>query len=183
MTNYFKYHFITIKRRIAFNYTKWVYSFIGSFVSISAIFIFHHWLGSLTHGDTVMLIGSFGASAIIIFGTPNSPYALPRHAIGGHIISALIGVLLYKYLLNTENLWICCALAVALSLFIMQLTHTTHPPGGATALIAVIGTSKVHSLGFWFLLSPIFSGILILLGTSTALKLIVKYYKLIIYKS
>jgi CBS domain-containing membrane protein len=45
----------------------------------------------------------------------------------------------------------------------MQVTKTLHPPGGATALIAVIGSEKIKALGFLYVLSPVFSGSLILL--------------------
>lgn len=38
-----------------------------------------------------------------------------------------------------------------------------HPPGGATALIANIGSQKIKNLGFPYILSPVFSGVLILL--------------------
>ncbi len=36
----------------------------------------------------------------------------------------------------------------------MRLTKTLHPPGGATALIAVIGSDRVHDLGFLYALVP-----------------------------
>ena len=45
----------------------------------------------------------------------------------------------------------------------MHLTKTTHPPGGATALIAVIGSERVHQLGFLYVLSPVALGALIML--------------------
>ncbi len=45
----------------------------------------------------------------------------------------------------------------------MHATQTLHPPGGATALIAVIGSDKIHALGFWYVLVPVGLGVLIML--------------------
>ena len=48
----------------------------------------------------------------------------------------------------------------------MQITKTLHPPGGATALIAIIGSDKIKALGYMYLLSPVFIGVMILLLTA-----------------
>jgi CBS-domain-containing membrane protein len=178
MQKIFKYHTLVIKRKIVFNYSKWIFSFIGSFASISIIFTFHRWIGNYTHQDTVMLIGSLGASAVIMFGTPHSLFALPRNLIGGHIISAIIGVTLYKMMNCPECIWVSSALAVSLSLVIMQISRTIHPPAGATALIAIIGTNKIHSLGYTYIISPVFSGALILLGVHLLMKYILVNFKI-----
>jgi CBS-domain-containing membrane protein len=53
--------------------------------------------------------------------------------------------------------------AVATAIAIMHLTKTLHPPGGATALIAVIGGDSVHSLGYMYALVPAGLGAVILL--------------------
>ncbi|HEY5825604.1 MAG TPA: HPP family protein, partial [Cyclobacteriaceae bacterium] len=87
--------------------------------------------------------------------------AQPRNLIGGHVISALVGVTI-TYLLP-DIIWITAPLAVAQSIVLMQVTKTLHPPGGATALLAVIGSAKIKSLGFWYVFSPILTGCLILL--------------------
>lgn len=107
------------------------------------------------------MIGSFGASAVLVFGSTNSPLAQPRNLVGGHFICALIGVT--TNLLLSDQLWLASALAVSVSIVIMQITKTMHPPGGATALIANIGSAKVKSIGYYYVLSPVLSGVLILL--------------------
>ncbi len=56
-----------------------------------------------------------------------------------------------------------CATAVSLAIIAMHFTHTLHPPGGATALIAIIGGSKVHALGFLYVLCPVLAGVPIML--------------------
>ncbi|HRF81469.1 MAG TPA: HPP family protein, partial [Flavobacteriales bacterium] len=90
--------------------------------------------------------------------------AQPRNLVGGHLISALLGVTIARYL--PDVLWLQAPLAVSLSIVAMQITRTLHPPGGATALIAVIGSPAVKELGYAFVLSPVLSGCLILLVTA-----------------
>jgi CBS domain-containing membrane protein len=139
-----------------------IITFIGAFVGIALIgFINSKYLVA---NENLFLIGSFGASSVLIYGVINSPLAQPRNLIGGHVISALIGVICHK-IFPTE-LWLGGALAVALSIVAMQITKTLHPPGGATALIANMGTPKIESLGFLYVLSPVLTGVLILLAVA-----------------
>lgn len=111
--------------------------------------------------DLTLIIGSFGASAVLVYGAIKSPLAQPRNLIGGHIISGLVGVACYQLFGGT--LWIASALAVSLAIVAMLATKTVHPPGGATALIAVIGGEKIHDLGFLYAFVPAGAGACILL--------------------
>ncbi len=111
--------------------------------------------------DLTLLIGSFGASAVLVYGAIKSPLAQPRNLIGGHILSGLIGVLCYNLLGHT--IWLAAAVAVSLAIALMLATKTLHPPGGATALIAVTGGAKIHSLGYLYAFLPAGAGALILL--------------------
>ncbi len=135
------------------------WAFLGSFVGIGLISFFHQNVGAVN--DQLFLIGSFGASSVLVYGVIHSPLAQPRNLIGGHLISAIIGVTVHK--LVPDILWIAAPLAVSLSIVMMQVTLTLHPPGGATALIAVIGSEKVKALGYLYVLSPVLTGSLILL--------------------
>ena len=67
------------------------------------------------------------------------------------------------YQLFGGTLWVAAAMAVSLAIVIMLATKTLHPPGGATALIAVIGGAKIHSLGFLYAVLPAGAGALVLL--------------------
>ncbi|MBL7719617.1 MAG: HPP family protein [Flavipsychrobacter sp.] len=135
-----------------------LWTFIGAFVGIGIIGLFH--AGSFGRVDEVFLIGSFGASAVLVFGATNSPLAQPRNLVMGHLISALIGVSIHKLL--PDSLWLSSALSVSLAIVGMQITKSLHPPGGATALIANIGSEKIKALGYTYVLSPVMSGVLIL---------------------
>ena len=136
------------------------WSWLGAFIGIYAISAIHKWLhiGAL---DSLFLVSSFGASAVLIYGAPQAEYSQPRNLVGGHIISAFIGIIIYKYV--PFDLDILSALAVSLSIVAMNYTRTLHPPGGATALVAVIGSDTIHGLGFMYVLTPIGVGVLILL--------------------
>lgn len=111
--------------------------------------------------ENIFLIGSFGASSVLVYGAIQSPMAQPRNILGGHVVSALVGVTVAQLL--PDIIWLTAPLAVASSIVCMQITRTMHPPGGATALIAVTGGTKIASLGYWYVLSPVFSGALILM--------------------
>lgn len=133
------------------------------------------WLGSVTGigilgyissayfepKDLTMIIGSFGASAVLVYAAIKSPLAQPRNLIGGHIISGLAGVFCYQ--LFAKDIWVAAALAVSVSIALMLVTKTLHPPGGATALIAVIGSEQIHNLGFLYAFVPAGLGAFILL--------------------
>lgn len=135
------------------------WSFLGSFIGLAIIGFIQS--SSFSSTDTVFIIGSFGASCVLIYGAIQSPLSQPRNFIGGHLISAIIGVSIYKYL--PHIIWLNAPLAVASSIVLMQITKTLHPPGGATALIAIIGSEKVRSLGYLYVLTPVLSGVIILL--------------------
>lgn len=91
-----------------------------------------------------LLIGSFGATAVLVYGAIRSPLGQPRNVFGGHVISALIGVLSYQ--LVGDIVWLAAGLAVSTAIAAMHMTRTLHPLDGATALIAVIGGDSVHNL-------------------------------------
>ena len=135
------------------------WSWLGAFLGIAAVALIHFKL--LAGTDLLLLIGSFGASAVLIYGAVKSPLAQPRNLLGGHVLSALIGVAGYQLLHPWP--WLACAVAVATAIACMHLTKTLHPPGGATALIAVIGGDQIHALGYLYALIPAASGALVML--------------------
>ena len=131
------------------------WSWFGSFIGIYLVAVTSR-LIPIDLMDKIFLIGSFGATAVLIYGTPQAEFSQPRNVLGGHVLSALVGVTLYKFV--PLDVALLSALAVSLSIVAMHLSCTLHPPGGATALIAIIGSSQVHSLGYLFVLLPIAIG-------------------------
>jgi CBS-domain-containing membrane protein len=96
----------------------------------------------------------------LIYSETQSPLAQPRNLFLGHLLSAFVGVTIYK--LFGENLWFSAALSVALSIVLMRAAKAQHPPGGATALIANIGGTQIHDLGYAYLWQPVFCSLVIL---------------------
>jgi len=142
--------------------TQILWSWIGAFTGIGLVSVLSHYV---LHGTgSTLIVGSFGASAVLIYAAVDSPLAQPRNLIGGHILSALVGVAACQIL--SEQLWLAAPMAVATAIAVMQLTDTLHPPGGATALIAVIGGENIQQLGYSYALLPIAAGAFIMLGVA-----------------
>lgn len=144
-------------------WSKIAWSGLGAFVGIYLVAMLNNFV-STGITDHLFLIGSFGASAVLLYGAPQAEFSQPRNLVGGHVLSALIGISLYK--LMPEPVALASALAVALSIVAMHATRTLHPPGGATALIAVTGSSNSHVLGYTFVLAPVALGALVMLAVA-----------------
>lgn len=140
---------------------KIAWSWIGSFLGIYIVSALGRFQFGLT-GSSLFLIGSFGASAVLVYGRPLTEFSQPRNLVGGHVLSATIGVSVF--FLFGENTLLAAPAAVSFAITAMQITRTLHPPGGATALIAVIGGDSVHSLGFRYVLCPVLLGALVILA-------------------
>ena len=136
------------------------WSAFGTFVAIFAIYMIGH-LHDLKLEDSLFLVGSFGATAVLLYAIPLSPFAQPRNLIVGHIMSAIVGV--SCVLAMPDNTALAAATSVAVAVAVMHLTRSLHPPGGATALIAVIGSEHIHEMGYWYVISPIGLGVAIML--------------------
>ena len=108
-----------------------------------------------------VLVASMGASAILLFAVSHSPLSQPWPLIGGNILPALIAVTCGKYV---PDLIFAAAISVALSLFVMQILRCLHPPGGALALLPLLGDASIHDLGYRFVLHPVGLNVLILLA-------------------
>lgn len=143
----------------AVNLSEIMWSWIGAFLGIATVALISYKI--LEGIGLTMIIGSFGASAVLIYGAIKSPLAQPRNLLGGHIFSAVIGVTSYQ--LFNPHIWFAAAIAVATAIAFMHATKTLHPPGGATALIAVIGGESVHKLGYLYAIIPTAVGASIML--------------------
>ncbi|QKS48933.1 HPP family protein (plasmid) [Paenibacillus cellulosilyticus] len=114
----------------------------------------------------MMLMAPFGASCVIVFALPDSPLARPRNVIGGHAISALTGLIVYHAFGN--HMW-TLAIAVALSVYLMQLTGTLHPPAGADPIVVILAGA-----GWSFLFTPVLAGAVILVGLAAVYRQLLK---------
>ncbi|MDH3514603.1 MAG: HPP family protein [Gammaproteobacteria bacterium] len=126
-----------------------VISAVGAFLGILAAAVISQSFGIKA---APLLIASMGASSVLLFAAPHSPMAQPWPFVGGHLVSALIGVTCF---LSVPEPLAAAAAAVALAIFVMHLTNCLHPPGGATALAMVIGGTEMHQLGYGAVLDPV----------------------------
>ena len=115
---------------------------------------------SLGHSAMPLMIASMGASTVLLFAAPHTPMAQPWSFVGGHMLSAAIGIACFKFI---PSPFFAAALAVALASFVMHGLHCLHPPGGATALAMVLGGPELQALGYGALLSPVGLNVLVLL--------------------
>ncbi len=133
-----------------------LWSWAGAFAGMGAIcWLSAHWLS-----DQLLILGSFGATSVLIYAAPQSPFAQPRNVLLGSMLSAGVGVACVQALGTTA---LAVALAVSLAILVMQLTHTVHPPGAAAGLIAVVGGPEVEALGWWYPLLPVGLGCAVML--------------------
>ncbi len=135
-----------------------ILTFVGIIIALGGIAFYQSFI--LSDVENIFVIGSMGATSTLIFAAYQSPLVQPRNLFGGHIISAFVGVSVYK--IFPDMIYLSAPIAGGLAIIAMKLTRTLHPPGGAIALIAVGGTEKISHLGYWYILSPVLSGALIL---------------------
>ncbi|HLS36964.1 MAG TPA: HPP family protein [Sphingobacterium bovisgrunnientis] len=152
------YKYVVYKETLV-DFKDHFWSFVGAFIGIGIIAYLQSL--QLPQLENLFLIGSFGASSVLIYGAVYSPLAQPRNLVAGHVISAIVGVTVAKVF--PDIIWLTAPTAVALSIVAMQVARCLHPPGGATALIAVSGGTKIAEMGYMYVLSPVLSGALILL--------------------
>jgi hypothetical protein len=144
---------------------------VGGFVGIFGILAASH----ATLGDldaSLLIVGSMGASAVLVFGVPHGPLSQPWAVAGGHAVSAFIGVCFAKLV---PQPFVAAALAVGVAIGAMHYLRCVHPPGGATAITPVIAGPAVHALGFRFLLTPVLLNVAILLAAAIAVNACVSW--------
>lgn len=122
---------------------------LGSFAGIGILAILS------SYYNLPLLLPSFGATAVLLYAACNVPMAQPRNVFGGHVISALSGVLVYQLFGYT---WWAITIGVTVAILAMAVTHTLHPPGGATAFVAVYTGQDLS-----FVLSPVGLGAICLI--------------------
>lgn len=116
-------------------------------------------IGLLSYADAwsghgLWLMAPFGATAVLVFGVPDSPLAQPKNVIAGHVITATIGLVFFHFV-PVEPWSLACATGLAISA--MLITKTTHPPAGANPLLIML-TGQSWS----FLVTPVLLGAVII---------------------
>lgn len=122
-------------------------AWLGGFFAISAVAL-------LSDGFAVALVlGSFGASCVLVFGFPDAPFSQPRNVVIGHVLSSLTGLIFLKFV-GPE--WWSMAMAVGTAIAVMMLTRTVHPPAGSNPVIVFLTLP-----GWEFVLFPTLIGAIV----------------------
>lgn len=125
---------------------------LGGFVTVSV-------LALLTdHLSLALILGSFGASCVLVFGYPDAPFSQPRNIVAGHLVSSLIGIA-FLSLLGLQ--WWSMALAVGAAIAVMMLARIVHPPAGSNPVIVFLIKPAWSFL--WF---PTLSGAFLLVAVA-----------------
>jgi CBS-domain-containing membrane protein len=147
-------------RKLAYSVSEreqWI-SAAGGMIGILAVLAVSHRL--LAGHDAYLIVASMGASAVLLFAAPHGALSQPWALIGGHLVSAAAGVTAARWVGDPT---LAAALGVALAIGLMYHLRCLHPPGGATALFAVLGGDAIHALGYGYLLVPVLLNALTLL--------------------
>lgn len=121
------------------------------------------WLSAQALGSPPFMVASVGASAVILFALPGSPFAQPWSLVGGYLVSAAAGVAAVHWL---PDMAAAAALAAGLAIVGMLALRCLHPPGGAVALLPVLGGEPLRALGWQFLLTPVLANALLLVAVA-----------------
>jgi CBS domain-containing membrane protein len=143
-----------------------IISAVGGFLGIGGILLVT--TSILPAASAGLIVASMGASAVLLFAVPHGKLSQPWALIGGHLISACIGVTVGKWVPQPI---LAAALAVGLAIGAMHYARCIHPPGGASALAAVVSGSKVHALGYMYVLTPVMLNVSIILLVAIAVNL------------
>ena len=139
-----------------------IISGFGGFFAILVVI----WITSLFEKQLdaqFLFVASMGATAVLQFAAPHVQFSQPWNVFGGHIVSALIGVFIHH---QVANPMLGGALAVGLAISAMYYLHCLHPPGGATALMAVIGGATVDGFGYLYVVLPVGLGAVLMIGVA-----------------
>ena len=143
---------------------EWLRGALGGLIGIGlTAFVCHRLLG----GDPALpwLIAPMGASAVLLFAVPASPFSQPWPVLGGHLVSAAAAIALRGWLGDPA---LEVALAVGLAITAMSLLGCLHPPAGGTAVLMVLSSPAIDRAGWSFLLQPITLNIVLLVLAAAA---------------
>lgn len=136
----------------------WLKSGLGAVIAMGLI----GWIGDISHEP--LLIAPFGASCVLLFAAPSSPLAQPVNVVAGHLVASALALALHMVL---PGEWWAIAIAVGASISAMAALRITHPPAGADPVVIFLSDP-----GWGFLIVPILTGVLVLVGIATLVHMI-----------
>ncbi len=155
-------HLLGMNQQVTTHKEKFI-SFAGGIISIYLIYLVTE--VSLGVTDAIYIIPSMGATAVLLFAAPKATFSQPWNVFGGHIVSAVIGVACFQLIPDSH---VAAAASVGFAIGAQYYLHCIHPPGGATALAAVIGSTQIHDLGYLYVITPVLINTLVMLVVAVA---------------
>lgn len=143
------------------SHTERLVSALGGFLGILLILLVSSRFVEGT--DAALIVASMGASAVLLFAAPHGALGQPWNVLGGHLVSAVIGVACVRYI---PGMALAAAASVGLATGAMHYLRCIHPPGGATALTAVVGGASIQALGFQYVLTPVLINVAVILAVA-----------------
>ncbi|WBX73173.1 HPP family protein [Tenacibaculum pacificus] len=137
-----------------------IVNYLLSIACFTCIYLFHKFL--FNGIETTYIIAAFGASAVLVFSNNTIKHA-PIKIFLSSILAAFIGVLLNEF---DFDLIIKIILAISTCVLVMNLMDISYPPAGAITLIPLLSNSEIQALGYWYILYPITTGLLIIYSFS-----------------
>jgi CBS domain-containing membrane protein len=145
-------------------------SALGAFLGISLVFYSSTFF--VPGQSSFLIVASMGASAVLLFAVPHGPLSQPWPVIGGHLISAVVGVSCAKLI---PDIFFAAPVAVGIAVGLMYYFHCIHPPGGATALSAVVGGTEVVQLGYQFVFTPVLINVIAIISVAVLFNLFFRW--------
>ena len=133
-----------------FSKTHVALAVVGSVVAVSALALAANSLRGM------LLLGSFGASALLLFALPEAPLSQPRAVFLGHLSASAIALACF-WLCGPQ--WWAVGLATGLGVGFMMVARCVHPPAGSNAIIVFLAKP-----GGVFLLSSTVGGVMALIA-------------------
>jgi len=127
-------------------------AWVGGFLAIASVALL------TDHLAVALVLGSFGASCVLVFGFPDVPFAQPRNVVAGHFLSSLVGLAFFSAF---GPHWWSMAPAVGTAIAAMMLTRTAHPPAGSNPVIVYLAQPDWN-----FLLFPTLAGALVIVAVA-----------------
>ncbi|MBD3820970.1 MAG: HPP family protein [Thiotrichales bacterium] len=153
-------HFLGVSQTPV-SHSEKIISALGGFIAIFCIMVVsHHYIPGVA---SMGIVASMGASAVLLFAVPHGPLSQPWPLIGSHLLSAFVGVACALWIADPI---LAGSLAVGISIGLMYYLKCIHPPGGATALTAVVAGDAVQHLGFGFMLTPVLLNLVVIFGVA-----------------
>jgi len=162
-------HFLGIEQ-YRVGHSEKLISALGAFLGISLVFYSSSFF--VAGQASFLIVASMGASAVLLFAVPHGPLSQPWPVIGGHLISAIVGVSCAKLI---PDVFFAAPVAVGIAVGLMYYFSCIHPPGGATALSAVVGGNEVMQLGYKFVLTPVLINVVAIISVAVLFNLLFKW--------